>query len=161
MSITRRWSSRPPTSEGRPGLRLPRSSASHGARNCFSIWSNVPTLTPVSRLKAGLRRRRVAENGLDTRAAPSRRRSPMNQTSPWSGNPPGSAAATAVRCELSQQVYYLLPGVFADNPLPLVVNGQLWTVPYELLCYAGLTGLVVIGVVRHRQLSLWALAAMT
>jgi peptidoglycan/LPS O-acetylase OafA/YrhL len=28
----------------------------------------------------------------------------------------------------------LLPGVFTDNPVP-VVNGSLWTLPYEVFCY--------------------------
>ncbi|MCG2645408.1 MULTISPECIES: acyltransferase family protein [Bradyrhizobium] len=39
-----------------------------------------------------------------------------------------------------------LPGVFVDNPYPLAINGSLWTLVYEVLCYVmlavvGLAGL--------------------
>jgi peptidoglycan/LPS O-acetylase OafA/YrhL len=42
-----------------------------------------------------------------------------------------------------------LPGVFSNNPAPHV-NPQLWTVPFELLCYIALGVLAAIGVTRHR-----------
>lgn len=32
-------------------------------------------------------------------------------------------------------IHFQLPGVFGDNPYPNMVNGQLWTIPYELECY--------------------------
>lgn len=47
-------------------------------------------------------------------------------------------------------IQYHLPGLFLTNPLPSVVNGQLWTVPWELKCYIALTFLAMFGLVRKR-----------
>jgi peptidoglycan/LPS O-acetylase OafA/YrhL len=33
-------------------------------------------------------------------------------------------------------LHYELPGVFADNPYPRAINGSLWTLAYEVACYA-------------------------
>ncbi|MDF2114778.1 acyltransferase [Roseiarcaceae bacterium H3SJ34-1] len=41
-------------------------------------------------------------------------------------------------------VQFHLPGVFASNPFPGVVNGQMWTVPYELYCYLTLAALACV-----------------
>ena len=41
--------------------------------------------------------------------------------------------------------HYELPGVFLDNPNPGQVNRQLWTVPYELACYASLALISLAG----------------
>jgi peptidoglycan/LPS O-acetylase OafA/YrhL len=49
-------------------------------------------------------------------------------------------------------IHYRLPGVFTDNPFPSFVNGQLWTVPYELRCYEVLLVIAVIGASRSRVL---------
>lgn len=51
-----------------------------------------------------------------------------------------------------------LPGVFADLPMPGIVNSSLWTLKYEVLCYAGLAlaGLAGLFNARYR----YALAAM-
>ena len=40
-------------------------------------------------------------------------------------------------------IHYELPGVFTDNIFPNVINGSLWTVPYELECYAVLTAMAL------------------
>jgi peptidoglycan/LPS O-acetylase OafA/YrhL len=47
-------------------------------------------------------------------------------------------------------ISYELPGVFLGNPLPGIVNSQLWTVPWELVGYAGLGVLMLLGIKRHR-----------
>ncbi len=48
-------------------------------------------------------------------------------------------------------IHYELPGVFPANPIPYVLNAQLWTVPYELECYIALALLSVVGLHRHRR----------
>lgn len=58
-------------------------------------------------------------------------------------------------------IHYKLPGVFATNPYPDYVNGQLWTVPFELACYGALSALALAGVVRRRILSVLAAVALT
>ena len=35
-------------------------------------------------------------------------------------------------------VHFTLPGVFAQNTVPRVINSQLWTIPFELECYAAI-----------------------
>ena len=49
-------------------------------------------------------------------------------------------------------IHFFLPGVFEGNPYPRYVNGQLWTIPYELECYLALVVLAVLGVIRRRAL---------
>jgi peptidoglycan/LPS O-acetylase OafA/YrhL len=56
--------------------------------------------------------------------------------------------ADLLRVPLLIDVSMPLPGVFAANPVP-VVNGSLWSLPYEVACYgvtalAGLIGLLTI-----------------
>lgn len=45
---------------------------------------------------------------------------------------------------------YGLPGVFTDQPLPGIVNGSLWTLKHEVLCYVLIAGLGVVGLLRRR-----------
>jgi peptidoglycan/LPS O-acetylase OafA/YrhL len=47
-------------------------------------------------------------------------------------------------------VHFVLPGVFPNNPLPNIVNGQLWTVPFELKCYEILLLIAVLGFYRKK-----------
>lgn len=51
-------------------------------------------------------------------------------------------------------ISYFLPGVFTDNPVPRIVNLQLWTVPYELYCYIALAILMALGCKRHSIVAL-------
>ena len=53
-----------------------------------------------------------------------------------------------------------LPGVFLDNPNPDRINGQLWTLLFELFCYITLAGFAIVGLPRRRRLFLLATAAL-
>jgi peptidoglycan/LPS O-acetylase OafA/YrhL len=55
---------------------------------------------------------------------------------------------------------YLLPGVFLDHPRP-EVNGQLWTLPYELWCYGALALLGLAGLLRRPAMGLAILIGFT
>lgn len=47
------------------------------------------------------------------------------------------------------EIRYGLPGVFTTNPLPAVINGSLWSLPYEISCYLALTFLWLLRVPRR------------
>ncbi|SFT70895.1 Peptidoglycan/LPS O-acetylase OafA/YrhL, contains acyltransferase and SGNH-hydrolase domains [Actinopolyspora lacussalsi subsp. righensis] len=53
-----------------------------------------------------------------------------------------------------------LPGVFVNNPWEGQVNGSLWTLPMELIAYAGLWLLLLVGAARHRNRWLTVLVLM-
>ncbi len=55
--------------------------------------------------------------------------------------------------------HYRIGDVFAANPTPYVVNGSLWTLALEALCYAVVGALGLIGLLRRRW-SLPVLAAL-
>lgn len=46
-------------------------------------------------------------------------------------------------------IHFQLPGVFTTNAYPGIVNISLWTVPFELECYAALVVLVMVGLFRR------------
>ncbi|MFA7440509.1 MAG: acyltransferase [Sphingomonadaceae bacterium] len=56
-------------------------------------------------------------------------------------------------------IHYFLPGVFEQNPVSRVVNGQLWTVPYELKSYIVLAILGMLGAIRYPSVILVAILA--
>ena len=47
---------------------------------------------------------------------------------------------------------YPVPNVFPHNPLPGILNGSLWTIPYEFLCYLGVAALGSVGWLNRRGL---------
>jgi peptidoglycan/LPS O-acetylase OafA/YrhL len=48
------------------------------------------------------------------------------------------------------RIHYYLPGVFEHNPGPGIVNGQLWTIPFEMECYLALVLLSISTLLRRR-----------
>ena len=49
-------------------------------------------------------------------------------------------------------IQYLLPGLFDGNPWARTVNAQLWTLPFELMCYIVLASLALFGLHRRRRI---------
>jgi peptidoglycan/LPS O-acetylase OafA/YrhL len=58
-------------------------------------------------------------------------------------------------------ISFYLPGVFHLNPSPDLVNYQLWTVPFELYCYASISVLMLIGATKRPTLFLILSCALT
>ncbi len=50
---------------------------------------------------------------------------------------------------LTYPIRYHLPGVFPANPVAGVVNGSLWTLPFEMLMYLGIVVLGTCGLLRR------------
>lgn len=58
-------------------------------------------------------------------------------------------------------IHYVLPGVFEHNPFPAIVNGSLWTVPYEIGCYVIMSALIIFGLLKRPWATLGATVAVT
>jgi peptidoglycan/LPS O-acetylase OafA/YrhL len=50
-------------------------------------------------------------------------------------------------------VHFTLPGVFTDHAVP-EVNGSLWTVPFEIGCYALISALIILKMMKNRIFTL-------
>ena len=57
--------------------------------------------------------------------------------------------------------HIFLPGLFAHNPATYVVNGQLWTVPYELRCYQVLLVIAAVGCYANKWAHLAVVSLLT
>ncbi|MBZ9774184.1 acyltransferase family protein [Mesorhizobium sp. CO1-1-8] len=53
-------------------------------------------------------------------------------------------------------IHYTLPGVFENNPFPNTVNGSLWTVPFEIGCYALMALVILTSLLRRPRILLCA-----
>ncbi len=53
-----------------------------------------------------------------------------------------------------------LPGVFETNPLPRVVNGSLWTLPFEVYCYIAIATCGLIGWLRREAFCVFVSISM-
>jgi peptidoglycan/LPS O-acetylase OafA/YrhL len=52
------------------------------------------------------------------------------------------------------RLYYILPGIFVDNPLKEEINASLWTLPYEFTCYLVLLVMGLCSVLKNKYASL-------
>jgi peptidoglycan/LPS O-acetylase OafA/YrhL len=70
-----------------------------------------------------------------------------------------SSDFSAYFLNLVGDIHYTLPGLFADNPCRNMVNGQLWTLPFELECYGLLVVIAMLGIVKNRKWLLYFVIA--
>lgn len=68
-------------------------------------------------------------------------------------------ATYVVRNITLARLQYDLPGVFDANPYPEAINGSLWTLFYEVLCYLGVLLIGLLGLLRRPRLLAGVLAA--
>jgi peptidoglycan/LPS O-acetylase OafA/YrhL len=53
-----------------------------------------------------------------------------------------------------------IAGLLGHNPLPWIINGSLWTLPIELLCYLAIAGLAALGVMQRARIVVLAIFAL-
>jgi peptidoglycan/LPS O-acetylase OafA/YrhL len=58
------------------------------------------------------------------------------------------------------EMRHQLPGAFAGNPVPLDVNGSLWTLPVELRLYVAVLAAGVVGLLAHRSALILSVCAL-
>ena len=58
-------------------------------------------------------------------------------------------------------IHFYLPGVFVEEPAQGLVNGQLWTIPYELECYLALVLLAVVTATRRKYVFVAVVATLS
>ncbi len=61
---------------------------------------------------------------------------------------------------IAGDVHFYLPGMFPNNPVPNRVNNQLWTIPFELKCYIGLSVVAVVGLLKRKYCLLFAVIVL-
>jgi len=57
-------------------------------------------------------------------------------------------------------IRFALPGVFVDNPMPGLVNVNLWTLKPEFACYAVMAGIIVTVLIRRTGIVATAVAVL-
>ena len=53
-----------------------------------------------------------------------------------------------------------IAGLLGHNPTPWTINGSLWTLPIELLCYLGVAALAALGIIRRARIVVLVLFAL-
>ena len=52
-----------------------------------------------------------------------------------------------------------IAGLLSHNPVPGVINGSLWTLPFEVSCYLAVAALAAVGVLRRARFVVFGLFA--
>jgi len=82
----------------------------------------------------------------------------------------GNAGMFHLNGESLLQIFNIHPqtigGLFKSNPFPYVINGSLWTLPYEVSCYLAVAALAVLGILGRVKavliaifIALWSMSA--